>query len=745
MLIGLKGKQYQIVPKPFSSGGEGDIYCVAGQEEIVIKLYHADRRTPELEAKITQMSRNPPSESVLTQVAWPLDVVYDGGAFAGFVMPKLHITTELGKVYEYPQKTNITLQQKLILAENICVVIHAVHEAGYIFGDFNPRNIGVDLKTGRVAFLDTDTYHIVLDRKANRAYRCSVCAPGYCAPELLKKCADHIAAHPEDQAQAYAATPLDTFTQQTDNFALAIHMFRLLMNGFSPYGGIKESESASVGSPGVGDAAVKRDSYSFKKGNKPQSSAVPPMSIHPKAVQKLFERAFIDGRDHPEKRPSAYEWHQALEAYEKELIPCQSKPEHFYRKGLKACPWCEADEAYQKSIAPRPSMRQRSFSMPVTPQTPPAAAAPVSAYQRNAAYPQTGASPYPGMSSGQAGSGITGTQRGQTSGQSDALFRTAALIAYLIGWIAFFGSAGYLLHPIVSGGSLQLSLYTLMHTDMDRAMLITGGGVLLVTAGTALRKKHTRLACRAAAVWGFIVCTAWTMIKTGFINNLRSVPSDFFSKWILSLLGLAFLIYFGSQLGTGWRNAYFRRIFTRPRIGAGETALTAAGLAVTAAFIWLLGDLSLYYRLLSAYTYSAAVLAAVPVILYLLMKRGKNYGKGLAVRSLACTVILTFFTCALLWIMTQTGLMQDGMKIVMTAGVLIIIFLLHAFVGGGLTGITGIGIVAETALIVSPGFLNLPIQEIRLGSRLFALEALPPAALWCFALLALLYELVRRK
>jgi DNA-binding helix-hairpin-helix protein with protein kinase domain len=220
-----------------------------------------------MQAKITHMAQNPPSESVMTQVAWPLDPVFEeNGAFAGFVMPRLRITAELGKVYEYPSQTNITFRQKLILAENICVVIHAVHEAGYIFGDFNPRNIGVDLNTGMVAFLDTDSYHIVLDRAKNLAYRCNVCAPGYCAPELLKKCAEHITAHPEDQDQAYAKTPLDTFTRETDHFALAIHIFRLLMNGFSPYGGIRETESASVGAPGVGDQAVKRDSYCFKKG-----------------------------------------------------------------------------------------------------------------------------------------------------------------------------------------------------------------------------------------------------------------------------------------------------------------------------------------------------------------------------------------------------------------------------------------------------------------------------------------------
>ena len=146
-----------------------------------------------LEEKLKLIVQRPPSSSVLNQVAWPLDVVYDSsGSFCGCVMPKLDITHELNEGYVYPPRTGITYKQKLILAQNICVVIHEVHKAGYVFGDFKPRNIGVNLNTGAVAFLDTDSYHIVLDKASNRAYRCNVCAPGYAAPELLKKCTDHI-------------------------------------------------------------------------------------------------------------------------------------------------------------------------------------------------------------------------------------------------------------------------------------------------------------------------------------------------------------------------------------------------------------------------------------------------------------------------------------------------------------------------------------------------------------------------
>lgn len=49
---------------------------------------------------------------------------------------------------------------------------------------------------------------------------------------------DHIAKHPMDAKCAYEKTPLDTFTKETDYFALAIHIFKLLNNGFTPFNGI---------------------------------------------------------------------------------------------------------------------------------------------------------------------------------------------------------------------------------------------------------------------------------------------------------------------------------------------------------------------------------------------------------------------------------------------------------------------------------------------------------------------------
>ena len=350
ILRGSSGKTYDLISTPLATGGEGNIFAVQSEADKVAKIYHTI--TPALEKKISLMVKRPPSPSITKQLAWPLDVLRDhSGQFRGFVMTKLNITNELHELYKYPpmEFEGVTLKHKLIIAENICSVISGVHKAGYIFGDFNPMNIGVNLSDGTVAFFDTDTYHIQ-DPYSKETYRCNVAYSGYVAPELIAACKKYKIANPAIR-DVYAQMPLPTFTEETDNFALAIHIFRLLMNGYSPFNGIDSKLSVSQASPGIGDVAVERDNYCFKPGLKPQSVATPPLSTLPKSIQDLFNRAFIQGRVSPKLRPSADEWKGALELYENSLCCCKKNQNHLYYKMNSTCPWCEAEKRYEYEMS----------------------------------------------------------------------------------------------------------------------------------------------------------------------------------------------------------------------------------------------------------------------------------------------------------------------------------------------------------------------------------------------------------
>ena len=423
---GANRKTYILDDIPIKKGGEGAIHTVSGKSNLLAKIYLAPAKSPELKEKISLMVKNPPRQDILDQIAWPIDILSDaGGNFVGFVMPKLSIDVELGDVYKYPAKKKVTLtgEQKVIIAINICRVISAIHDLDYVFGDFNPCNIGVNLTNGHVAFLDTDSYHIT-DKAKGKTYRCNVCLNGYVAPELIKKCKN----------TGYAQAPLPTFTKETDLFSLAIHIFKLLMNGFTPYNGIPENERSSTASPGVGNAAIEMDHYCFKAGNRPLSVAVLPLQAFPSDVQRLFTRAFDEGHQNPSKRPTAKEWDAVLTNYHSNLKQCSANPMHHHYKGLQTCPYCEADQRYNFTMSMSsvygtssgsPSSSQMSFSTPMTPPpTPPSG----SSY-KSSSYNSSGSGQYSGTVLSSSGSSTRVSQR--NSNGFSKKFLMAIIIAVL--------------------------------------------------------------------------------------------------------------------------------------------------------------------------------------------------------------------------------------------------------------------------------------------------------------------------
>ncbi len=331
-----------------AQGGEGAIYKIKGNSDILAKIYLKDTaeqrvKLAVLEQKLRYMANNPPDASVLDSISWPLDLLYDAsGAFCGFTMPKMKTDAALKSVYPYNPGTPslLTYHDRVVVALNLCVVISAVHAAGYIFGDFNPLNIGVDLQSGHVGFFDTDSYHFV-DQHTGKVYRCTVCLPGYVAPEVIARCRN----------SDYANAPLPTFTARSDDFALAVHIFALLFNGFTPFNGIGGFENPESASLPMGNKAIEQGCYAFKKGKKPLSAGTPDINAFPPKIKRMFERAFVDGEKDPSARPDANEWRKALEDYMKRLTVCSVDPSHYYDSGASSCPYCAADRRHAAQTA----------------------------------------------------------------------------------------------------------------------------------------------------------------------------------------------------------------------------------------------------------------------------------------------------------------------------------------------------------------------------------------------------------
>jgi len=361
---GKGGLQYALSPSPIANGGEGDIYDINGKPNIVAKMYKPSKINAEKERKLVKMIDYTPNQKMLAQIAWPQDVLYDSsGQFAGFVMPKMSVNEDLNVIYEYGASAkypDISWENRILIAENLCAVLHSIHDWGHVCGDLNPKNISVDPNTGYVVFLDTDSYHI---QDGVNIYRCDVGIPQYLPAEMQMKMRG---------GNTLATVKLPTFSQDTDNFALAIHIFQLLMNGVHPFACTIIPSQSSVPAPQPVDNII-RGEFPFMQ-NIP-GVKIPPyapkITILPKNIQNLFERAFIDGHSSPGKRPRPEDWHTALRDLRKNLKQCKQVNHHQYFKSLSDCPWCKADYSFNQVLNQSSAITQTTFQPPSPPSVRP--------------------------------------------------------------------------------------------------------------------------------------------------------------------------------------------------------------------------------------------------------------------------------------------------------------------------------------------------------------------------------------
>lgn len=343
------GSLLELKEPPLSAGGEGAVYEIAGYPKKLAKIYHDPSDAQKRQRKIKAMvdigeSQNFVNTHLGDHVAWPLAPLYsDTWSFVGFGMNRIQASRELDDLYDYPPKrsADVTTEQRVEALISLCRLTHKMHSAGQIIGDFNPNNIKIK-DDWSVGFVDADSCHI---QSQGQTYRCVVCAPGYVAPEVIKACA----------GTTYEDYPGTTFTQESDTFALAIHIFRMLRNGAHPY--ICERHVTRGGSA---PAPVSMDTR-VERGDTPFYTTIPGYDIpsyaptndaFPDYLNRLWYDAFVTGHHNPKARPTAMQWLTALQRFKAELTACADDPTHFHWKGCINCPYCEADERFYRRVAP---------------------------------------------------------------------------------------------------------------------------------------------------------------------------------------------------------------------------------------------------------------------------------------------------------------------------------------------------------------------------------------------------------
>lgn len=334
------GQKYVLFEESITSGGEGSIYNIEGMPDLVAKIYHEKNRTENRKNKLLAMLETDSND--LSECAWPHAILYQDNNFCGYVMQKVSGLSSLIDFYVYDNRKKYLWSQYVKVAENIAAAVNNVHDSGHIIGDLNPNNFMLDVNTGRVMLVDTDSYHI--KSKSGEIFPCTVVTPEFIPPELQGKTFD------ENNAR-------NMFNESTDNFALAVIIFRLLMNGVHPFSCVvttKESMSNFQPVKNIQNGYCPYFTKSNINGKIAKTRYSPNIGILPRDIQKLFERAFIEGQQSKSARPRADEWFYALDSLSQRLCKCTDNPKHEYFIGLSSCPWCKLDMEIRNKSKPNP-------------------------------------------------------------------------------------------------------------------------------------------------------------------------------------------------------------------------------------------------------------------------------------------------------------------------------------------------------------------------------------------------------
>ncbi|GFH42318.1 hypothetical protein Hs30E_08690 [Lactococcus hodotermopsidis] len=305
---GQNGSTYITTSNRLGKGKVGEVYDLQGHSGSVAKIYKSQERTTGREQKLHHMVSLRPSP---TRAAWPQEIISESGQFAGYVMPKVSDSKAINVVYAANSQWK-DLEFRLAIAHYLCDAVHEVHQLGQVVGDFNPDNIRV-ASNGQVTLVDTDSFHIQNPSAPQRPFRCIEAHPEFVAPELLNKAQNGV---------LYENMRLPTFIKETDRFAVAIHIFSLLMNGYHPYvAGVKIKPGVSIPAPPMKEEGIKKGFTPYFMSSQQQilPADAPAISTLPANIQEMFRKAFVDGHGDPTKRPTCAQmaieikkWHNTV-------------------------------------------------------------------------------------------------------------------------------------------------------------------------------------------------------------------------------------------------------------------------------------------------------------------------------------------------------------------------------------------------------------------------------------------------
>jgi DNA-binding helix-hairpin-helix protein with protein kinase domain len=171
-----------ILDQEIGKGGEGSVWTVTGDPNVVAKFYHNGLGANKAR-KIEAMCRLK-SDALLKISAWPLATLKTkSGASEGFLMPRISGHQEAHLLYT-PKSRRASFPEAQFpfivhVSMNIARAFATVHDAGQVIGDVNHGNLLV-APDGRVRLIDCDSFEI---HDGNTIFPCPVGVPIYTPPE----------------------------------------------------------------------------------------------------------------------------------------------------------------------------------------------------------------------------------------------------------------------------------------------------------------------------------------------------------------------------------------------------------------------------------------------------------------------------------------------------------------------------------------------------------------------------------
>ncbi len=348
---GKNGKIYKL-GKKLGAGGEGTVYMLENSSGHVAKIFHESTKDADfMRRKIETMISMPirPVIDNILRVAWPEDLLYKGSEFVGYVMPYVSAPYEIFYVYRDDSEREkifpkYTWKYSIQYAYNLSWVVWYLHMNGIVVGDMNMKNVRIS-ENGQVVLIDCDSFDIV-NPKTREHFPCTVGLPEMLAPEL----------------QSVGSLSNGRFTKESDNFSLAIHIFRLLMKNADPFGAKLISKKKSSKSEVNANAAIINGECVYVR-NVPGKAApdwVPPFDMLPEEIRNAFRKTFnytaLTALKKAKERTTAEEWNRVLlglaqKEPNRNLTVCSKNKKHIYPVHNTKCPWCGTATLHDARLA----------------------------------------------------------------------------------------------------------------------------------------------------------------------------------------------------------------------------------------------------------------------------------------------------------------------------------------------------------------------------------------------------------